>query len=93
MKGICSAATDNVDRTGRGEGGREIQRGLAKLELLHRIVGDVRQGRADRLVGNVDSIDLNASAGAAAAVNTNGAVGSTLGGINHAAVSNKNTWL
>src|SRR5262249_46041821 len=60
MNLVAASAGDDVDRAARSQVGARIERRTADLELLDRLVGDVRRSGAYRLVGDVHAVDLDA---------------------------------
>src|ERR1035438_341364 len=59
--GVGSGLGGDVNRTGGSQLRGHVQAGLADLELLDCAGRDVGSRRADRLVGNINTIDFDAS--------------------------------
>src|SRR3989442_1753894 len=61
MDSVGPRACGHVHCAGCGQLGGKVQARLAELELLDAAWGDVRCGRAEYLVGNVDAVHFDSS--------------------------------
>ena len=85
VDGIGAAAADNVDRSGRGDGGGDVQVRLRNLKLLDRVLGDVLGSGADVLIGDIQTVERDARRTAEAAAEGDGEE-AVLGGVEVGAV-------
>ena len=60
VESVRAALGDNIDRARGRQIGADIQRRLLNSEFLHRFIGQVHYRGADRFIGNIDSIHLDA---------------------------------
>src|ERR1019366_1427967 len=74
MNGIGSRTRGHIDRSGSRQFRRKIHARLAKLEFLDAAGGDVRSGRAEYLVRDVDAINFNPSSAAETATEGDGGI-------------------
>src|ERR1700674_2899280 len=74
MNGIGSRTRGHIDRSGSRQFRRKIHARLAQLEFLDAAGGDVRSGRAEYLVRDVDAINFDPSRAAETATEGDGRI-------------------